>query len=225
MRLLRYVRSRAAASDILPARWRSAADPAGSASRSAAAPGFQARPLRPGPQARRARAALPPCPRARGRRARRYAPRRCRRRSGWGGARPPGTMVWPCTTLKPKSVVERQEGLADPDQVVAGLLGERHPGPDAGVNEEVAADPDLERAGVEEGHVRSGKGGGEGVAGRGRALHAGVRHAVGGERGVAAHVVVQPVVGAVVPVRIAEVGRRCSCRGCRAGSSPAAATP
>ena len=77
-------------------------------------------------------------------------------------------MVWPCTTLKPKSARRAQERLADPDQVVAVLRLERHAGPDARVHEEVAADAPPERAGVEERQVLRREGGGEGGVGRRR---------------------------------------------------------
>ena len=100
-----------------------------------------------------------------------------------------------------------QERIADPDQIVAGLGIERHAGADAGVDEEVAAEADGELAGVEEGQVLGREGDGEGVAGGGREPGAGVGNAVRGERGVAAHVVGEPVVGAVVPVGIAQIGR------------------
>ena len=58
----------------------------------------------------------------------------------------------------------RQEGIADPAEVGADLLGERHAGTDAGVDEEIVADRDVIEPGVEEGAVGGGDVRGDRVA-------------------------------------------------------------
>ena len=134
----------------------------------------------------------------------RTAPVSMAMRLGWCSTA--GTMVWPCTTLKPKSAVEVRNGSRIQIRSSRVCSRERHAGPDAGVDEEVAAEADLSAQASRKARCSGGKAAAKAsrvAAGPG----AGVRNAVGGERGVAAHVVGEPVVGAVVPVRIAQVGR------------------